>query len=252
MSFVSVTKTVAPLINPEEAYEAIRERFTNSYMQECAENLEYVEVNLIYHIKEFSLYTFNRINYKPSKPTMIKAVFCTRAPSRNFIEVFVGSLQNEEDGKKLLIDGTDDPKGLSIFTLVIRFDNRLIEAMNFDKVKTIEEFMDNVPLCCLNIKLKKLLWEELHNNQAHLIQSRVHTSGVKSPEQLKYGLQRTEGAKVIVTLPSQDNISNQLSTSEFNSDDSEIEYKPPPLRIGESPKTPLIKLQLDFKPRGSS
>ena len=155
----------------------------------------------MYEMDEFSFYTFNRIDFRPNKPSKIRAVFCTIPPEKEFIEVCVGpiTLKNKAEAEKLLVEGTDDPKANSIYTCVIRFDERLIQTFDIDQVKTVEQFMDNVPICCLNKNVKKILWEELHKNQAHLLKSSKDLMHIGPYQKMGRAvtLQRTDGARVI-------------------------------------------------------
>ena len=51
-----------------------------------------------------------------------------------------------------------------MYTLNLRFDEKLVRALEVPDVSTCDDFMKNVPLCCMqNNKLKKICWEELHS-----------------------------------------------------------------------------------------
>ena len=64
----------------------------------------------------------------------------------------------------LICDGTDDPDGLSDYTAIIKFDNRLIQLLSIKTVETVDDLMDNVPVFCLNQKVKKILWETINSD----------------------------------------------------------------------------------------
>ena len=62
----------------------------------------------------------------------------------------------------MIIEGTDDPEGPSDYTTTIKFDIRLLDHLMIEGIDTIEDMMNNVPILCLNQKIKKILWEEVN------------------------------------------------------------------------------------------
>ena len=42
---------------------------------------------------------------------------------------------------------------------MVRFDDNLIEYLMIEEVGSVEDLMDNIPIFCLNYKVKKILWE---------------------------------------------------------------------------------------------
>ena len=118
------TKLSSP--KDDQLHEAYRQTYTNGYLQQCAEQLEYIEMTLKYQLEEFSFYVADRIHFKPYKTTYLRAIFFTKPESLDYVEVFVGLVRDKEVANKLLYEGTDDPDGNSMFDLTIRFDERLI------------------------------------------------------------------------------------------------------------------------------
>ena len=64
----------------------------------------------------------------------------------------------------MLLDGTDDPKGESNFELMLRFDERFVQALEIEGITSCDEMMKNIPICCQSIRLKKVVWEELFSS----------------------------------------------------------------------------------------
>ena len=82
---------------------------------------------------------------------MLSAAFCFqlclwRHPKKQSIEVFIG--WKDESNTRLIVEGTDDPDGLSGYVHKIKFDNGLIEQFMIDEVITLDDLMDNVPIFC--------------------------------------------------------------------------------------------------------
>ena len=77
------------------------------------------------------------------------------------VHVLVGP---KSDNERLVMEGTDDPDGISSYKTCITFDVRLITMMGVDKVDTVDDMINNVPLFMLSSQVfKKILWEELHD-----------------------------------------------------------------------------------------
>ena len=72
-------------------------------------------------------------------------------------------------------------------------------------VNTIDEFMENIPICCTHNKLKKILWEELHMNP---------DSGIDvERRELNTAIKRTRGAYRINTFVTQKSKRSQHSNT---------------------------------------
>ena len=170
-SFAGINKQNTLTIKAEDCYEAFRNQYTNGYLQECARGLEFIELNLLYTMKEFSFYVASRINYRPSKDTSLRLIFFTQPLRKQYIDVFVSLIKTKEEAQATLFEETDDPEGQSMFSLTVRFDERLIKALQIDGVHTVEDFMASVPQCCEYTKLKKILWEELNHQDEDCIQN---------------------------------------------------------------------------------
>jgi len=139
-------KQIVPL-SIEDMYEITKARFSKGFMQEISDKLEYIEVNLKFIMEEFSFFSALRINYKPHKVSQLRATFFS-SPNNQFVEAYVGKIKSKEQANELLIDGTKMPEANSIYEICIRFDKRLIRAIEVEGVQTVADFMNNVPLCC--------------------------------------------------------------------------------------------------------
>ena len=100
--------------------------------------------------------------YKPEKETTLKVVFW-RNPQRKIIQALIGFKTDPTSfDDRLIVEGTDDPDGPSDYIAMIKFDNKLLNHLMIDEIDTVEDLMDNVPIFCLNQKVKKILWEEVN------------------------------------------------------------------------------------------
>lgn len=125
-------------------------------------HLQYVEINVKYMLEEFSTFAQVRLMYKPEKETTLKVVFW-RNPEKKVIQALIGFKTDPTSFKdELIVEGTDDPDSPSDYIAMVKFDNRLLDHLLIDDVDTVEELMENVPIFCLNQKVKKILWEEVN------------------------------------------------------------------------------------------
>ena len=103
-----------------------------------------------------------RLLFKPKEETTLKVVFW-RKPGKNYIQTHIGFKTDPTSFKDtLIVEGTDDPDGPSDYIATIKFDNKLLDHLMIDDIDSVEELMDNVPIFCLNQKVKKILWEEVN------------------------------------------------------------------------------------------
>ena len=106
--------------------------------------------------------------YKPEKETTLKVVFW-RKPEKKVIQALIGFKTDPTSFKdELIVEGTDDPDSPSDYIAMVKFDNRLLDHLLIDDVDTVEELMENVPIFCLNQKVKKILWEEVNRTDTDL------------------------------------------------------------------------------------
>ena len=49
----------------------------------------------------------------------------------------------------------------------ISFENRLIKELKEPGIESIDVLMDKVPQFCLNLRFRKIIWEELHVLLSH-------------------------------------------------------------------------------------
>ena len=127
-----------------------------------AKVIEYVELDIQYLLEDFSNFSCIRMGFPPEKNTTLKVLFL-REPASHYVEVLVGKTYENARGQMLIINGTDDPEGLSMYKTVIKFDYHLLDSLKIDGISTIDQLMDNVPLFCLNSNLRQIFWEEFHH-----------------------------------------------------------------------------------------
>ncbi len=87
----------------------------------------------------------------------------------------IGQIETEEQANRLVLDGSLEDVGYADYTTTIKFDTRLIKALDHAEVRTMECFMENVPIVCQNKFLRRLLWEEVQetgNKRDRVLQSK--------------------------------------------------------------------------------
>lgn len=70
--------------------------------------------------------------------------------------------------KRLIVEGTDDPEGLSCYRTYLKLNAEFFAAKNLESLdlKTVREAMDNVPSLCENRSFKQIIWEEFHEKES--------------------------------------------------------------------------------------
>ena len=84
-------------------------------------------MDMLYLLDDFMPFVRIRMNFRPEKNTILKTLFL-RKPGANFIQILIGKLEGTTEEQKLILEGTDDPNGQSVYKSVIKFDERLLAS----------------------------------------------------------------------------------------------------------------------------
>jgi len=186
-----------------DLYDAEKKRYSNNHIHKMAYKQHYIEINVKYSLEEFLPFARIRLKFKPEKASMVKVIFYHK-PRNKFITCMLGLIDTDEQANELIIDGTDDPDGPSLYTTTLKFDTRLIKTLQDDKVNSIKTFMENVPYVCTLHSVKKLIWEEV--NESCSLKDRQTSL-------LKMGTQRVGKAAKAIIIEETDSYGSAMNTS---------------------------------------
>lgn len=145
-------------------YDSEKLTFTNGIVQSMTEELEYVELDILYLLDDFSHFSHTRMGFRPEKNTTLKVLFLHKS-TMDEVQVLVGRIDDNTQKQRLCIYDSEDSEGQSIFTSVINFDYRLIDSLKIEGITTIDQLMENVPVFCLNGIIRQIFWEEFHHEK---------------------------------------------------------------------------------------
>ena len=57
-------------------------------------------------------------------------------------------METLEEEKRLILDGTEEPDALSVYTMQMKFGLEFITTMGVEGINTVIDAMNNVPLFC--------------------------------------------------------------------------------------------------------
>lgn len=130
-----------------EEYKAEKKTFTNGKIEALSNKMVYVETSVRYELEEFSSYKQIKLNFRPEKDSTLKLLFLHTLGKKHVI-LLVGLVENPEEEKRLILDGTDEPDSLSVYTLEMKFGDDFVQTMEVDGISGVNDVINKVPFFC--------------------------------------------------------------------------------------------------------
>ena len=112
-------------------------------------------------MEDFDSFNPVRLQFKPDQPSYLKILFLLKE-GQSTMQVLVAKKGDDEASNRLVIEGTDKPDEISIFSELIKFKDKLVKAVAVPNVNEVADILDNAPYFCQNMNFKKIIWDEFH------------------------------------------------------------------------------------------